>query len=661
MRKKLSLLTMKTLFGLTLLDQSASALTLNGKKVNFSTPEEKKTIKTRALVSGYKTIIVKFDAPLSETAKDKLYAFGVSSIVYAGDLSYYIYAKRSVIDTLNCKEFGVVGHTDMLRDFRFKKESGLSLLNLGAYQNFNLLFLSELSFNEVEKYLEDNGIKATVIKALPSLRQAQVEVASTDVEKLKSLSLIQYMDRSQSMKIVYGEKVDRNAVTAKNLKVSKLWSGTYNLNGENMSIGVVDGGVVRSTHQEFTSNGVTRIINKSNSDTNFHATHVAGTIVAEGDKSIARGMANKATVYSYSFSDVAFAESFLKLYSSDGVLLSNHSYGYSDKIRLGEYDSDAATQDKAVSNNPFLNVFEAAGNDGEISGYADYGIIKGPGNSKNIFTIGALNINSNKVAKLSSTGPVDDGRIKPDLCARGEYISSTTDETDSSYATMSGTSMATPAATGAAALIMQQYKRTTGGFDVRHDVLKSIMVNTAVDKENAGPDYKVGFGMIDAKAAVDTVKTIGTSGSLVSINSVTNKGEKVYNFSHSGGKFKTTLSWVDVEANPSSSVTLVNDLDMILVNRDSGAKFYPYTLDKNNPSALAKTNKANRVDNIEQIEVSNLPQGNYQLIIKGYEIISNSQEFALASNVAIFGSNSIETLRPSQLKNFAKTMHGGIL
>jgi len=190
------------------------------------------------------------------------------------------------------------------------------------------------------------------------------------------------------------------------------------------------------------------------------------------------------------------------------------------------------------------------------------------------------------------------------------------------------------------------------------------MVNTAVDKENAGPDYKVGFGMIDAKAAVDTVKTIGTSGSLVSIDKVTNNtenGEKVYNFSHSGGKFKTTLSWVDVEANPSSSVTLVNDLDMILVNRDSGAKFYPYTLDKNNPSALAKTNKANRVDNIEQIEVSNLPQGNYQLIIKGYEIISKSQEFALASNVAIFGSNSIETLRPSQLKNFAKTMHGGIL
>jgi preprotein translocase subunit SecB len=84
-------------------------------------------------------------------------------------------------------------------------------------------------------------------------------------------------------------------------------------------------------------------------------------------------------------------------------------------------------------------------------------------------------------------------------------------------------------------------------------------------------------------------------------------------------------------------------------------------LDKNNPNAVAKTDKANKVDNIEQIEVSTLPQGNYELIIKGHMIIDGSQDFALASNVAIFGINSIETLRPSRLKNFAKIIYDGIL
>ena len=52
MRKKLSLITLKTLFGLTLLDQSAAALTLNGKKVNFSNDKKEIQIKTRKVTRG---------------------------------------------------------------------------------------------------------------------------------------------------------------------------------------------------------------------------------------------------------------------------------------------------------------------------------------------------------------------------------------------------------------------------------------------------------------------------------------------------------------------------------------------------------------------------------------------------------------------------------
>jgi subtilisin family serine protease len=663
MRRKLSLITMKILFGITIFDQSATALMLNGKKVDFaSNHDNQKKVKTRALSDRYKTIIVKFNTPLTSELKEKFYSSGVSSIIYAGDLSYYFYAKEALLENLDFSESDFVGMSEMRSEYRLKDESGITTFSQEDYQNFNILFLEELTASEVKSYLDKHGVDAVVLRALPELREAKIEVATKDLQKLKKLDLIQYMDRSQSMKTVHGKRVNRNYVIAKNIYVSKLWKDGYNLNGENMSVGVVDGGSVRATHQEFTKDGYSRIINRSNDDTNFHATHVAGTIAAEGDKSNVRGMANRVTIYSYSFNDVAFAESFLKLYRNDGVLFSNHSYGYNDKIRLGEYDSDAATQDKAVSNNPFLNVFEAAGNDGKDPSYADYGIIKGPGNSKNIFTIGALDITSTAVASLSSTGPVDDGRIKPDLCVRGERITSSSDESDSSYLTMSGTSMATPAATGAATLIAQQYRRTTGGFDIRHDVLKSIMINTAVDKENPGPDYKVGFGMIEAQKAVDVVKSIGTGASLVVAGSVSHGEKKVYDFKlDRSGSFKTTISWVDIESNPSSSVTLVNDIDMLLINKSTGAKYYPYTLDKDNPNAPAKSDRANRVDNIEQIEVSNLPKGDYQLEIIGHKIISNSQEFAISSNIALKGENSIETLRPSNLKCFAKTMHRGIL
>ncbi len=650
-----------TTFTLALFTQNSSALTLNSTKVDFKNLSDNSNKESRSLKYENETIIVKFDAPLNSSVKNRFYKSGVETIVYAGDFSYYFYAKKSILNKLNFQNIGFIEKAQMQSKYRYSS-NGLITLGHSAYQKFNILFLREMSKSQIQSYLDENGINATVLKAIPSLREAKVEVSTADLPKLKELHLIQYMDTIKNMITVNGEKTNRNLSTAKNSNISDLWSGKYNLNGENMKIGIVDGGIVRSTHQEFNVNGISRIFNKSNVDVNFHATHVAGTIIAEGDKKSARGMANRAKLFSYGFGDVAFSESVMELYKNDGVLLSNHSYGYSDKTELGEYDSAAASQDKAVENNPFLNIIQASGNDGDSANYSDFGIIKGPGNSKNILTIGALNINSTGVADISSTGPVRDGRIKPDLCIRGEYIQSSTDEGDDSYAIMSGTSMATPAATGSAALISQQYKRSTGGYDIRHDTLKSIMINTAIDKENKGPDYKVGFGMINAKAAVDVVLTIETDNPLMQLGSISHGREYVYNFTQSKNlKFKTTISWVDKSANPASDATLVNDIDIILVNNTTGKKYYPYTLDKLNPNALAVANKENRVDNIEQIEIDNLEKGSYKLIVKGAKIISDIQEFTIVANNSIFNSGNIQTLKPSNLISFAKTIHSSIL
>ena len=142
MRKKVSALTIKTVFGLVLLDQSASALTLNGKKVNFST-EDKDVKKSRAMSSNaYKTIVVQFDTPLTEKMKREFYSLGVSSIVYAGDLGYYFYAKVAVLDKLSFSSCGFVGQSDMQSSYRYKS-SGLSTFSNDGYETFNILFLEE--------------------------------------------------------------------------------------------------------------------------------------------------------------------------------------------------------------------------------------------------------------------------------------------------------------------------------------------------------------------------------------------------------------------------------------------------------------------------------------------------------------------------------------
>jgi hypothetical protein len=612
------------------------------------------------------TIMIEASSPLSENEKEAMYATGVESIVYVGNLHYYLYGSMDSIEksldvSKKITEAKAIVPSSKVSKHLVEHEDGLSSLGNGAPLNFNILLIKEMSEASLEHYFEEAGIKANISHVMQELKSAKIRIAAEDYEKVKNLPIVQYMDRSHSLGLNDSSKEVRNGKSTNYENITPLWRDSYHLNGEGMSVAVIDGGFVRKSHQEFVENGVSRVFLKGDGgDFADHATHVAGTITADGDDSKARGVANKSKLYSYTFLENSFADVTLKIYQEDAVLISNHSYGYSDMSKLGEYDTEAAKQDRAVSGNPFLNIFEAAGNDGEDTSYPAYGKIKGPGNSKNILTIGALNVNTSGVARFSSNGPTLDGRIKPELCARGESIYSTGSSSDNDYFWMSGTSMATPSVTGIGVLASQAYKRVSGGYDIRHDILKACMINSAVDKGRKGPDFDAGFGMVDAKATVDMINSLSTSKPLIYADSVKNGETKRLLFGMpNSGKFKATISWIDPEASPSASKALVNDIDMWLEN-SAGKRFYPYTLNAENPTALATNNRANHVDNNEQIEVAYLPKGSYTLVIHGSLIVTQSQEFALASNVSISNDSHLDVLLPSQLHNFAKVMQNAL-
>ena len=612
------------------------------------------------------TIMIEASSPLTKIEQESIYATGVESVVYIGELRYYLYGSMdSIHEALGVTEKitqakAVVPSSKVSKHLN-ENEEGLSSLANGAPLHFNILLLKEMSKGALEAYFEEAGIQAKISHVTQGLKSAKIRVSAEDYEKVKNLPLIQYMDRSHTLGLNDSVKQGRNAKSAKYENITALWQNSYHLNGEGMSVAVVDGGFVRKSHQEFVDKGVSSVFLKGDGgDFADHATHVAGTIMADGDDSKARGVANMSSLYSYTFLESSFADVTLKIYQNDGVLISNHSYGYSDMSKLGEYDTEASKQDRAVSGNPFLNIFEAAGNDGEDTSYPAYGKIKGPGNSKNILTIGALNTNASGVARFSSNGPTLDGRIKPELCARGESVYSTGASSDDDYFWMSGTSMATPSVTGIGVLASQAYKKVSGGYDIRHDILKACMINTAVDKGRKGPDFDAGFGMVDARATVDTIESLSSSKPLIYADSVKNGESKRLSFTMPrSGKFKTTISWIDPEANPAAAKALVNDIDMWLENA-AGEKFYPYTLNAVNPTALAMKNRQNHVDNNEQVEVDNLPKGAYTLVIEGALIVTSKQEFALVSNVSISDDSHLDVLQPSKLHNFAKVMQNAL-
>ncbi len=117
----------------------------------------------------------------------------------------------------------------------------------------------------------------------------------------------------------------------------------------------------------------------------------------------------------------------------------------------------------------------------------------------NVFSIGALNKGSQTIASFSSRGPspCDQKTIKPEVSARGYSVRSSIP--GNRYASMSGTSMATPHVAGAVALLRDVWPEVTV------DRAKRILMETADDLGSTGEDNTYGWGRINCQKAYDKI------------------------------------------------------------------------------------------------------------------------------------------------------------
>jgi len=455
----------------------------------------------------------------------------------------------------------------------------------------------------------------------------------------------------------------------------------YNVNGSGVTVGVWDAGSVLSNHQEFGS----RITVKDGSADNFHATHVGGTIAAAGVDANAEGMAPEALIYSYDW-NTDEAEMTAVAASAPAqagkIYVSNHSYGaaggwrgsgthwYWDRdintpydYNFGRYSSSVREWDEIIYNAPYYLVCKSSGNDrndgptdGETVYYYDganhvpivytntlhpkgdgvykvgYDCITTKGNAKNILTVGATldavsggtrDPASGTITSFSSWGPADDGRIKPDVVGNGYELISTYNVASNAYATMSGTSMSSPNVAGSAALLLNVYDNEVGSGAMRASTLKGLLIHTADDIGNAGPDYVYGWGLVNVKAAADTIKAgydPVIMSALIDEQRLDAGNNKVtYTQGASGTEdLAVTICWTDPPGtwtglHDSRTPVLVNDLDLLLIAPD-GTTNHPYVLDYSNPSALATTGDNIR-DNVEQVRIAS-PQTTGQYTIE---------------------------------------------
>jgi len=445
-----------------------------------------------------------------------------------------------------------------------------------------------------------------------------------------------------------------NVAAARSTRVNHLNIGGstgLNLDGQNMTAYVWDGGPLRLTHQEFDgaggnnrvsiNDGVTAI--NSNS---FHSQHVTGTIMASGFVAAAKGMAPQARALTHEWNnDLAEATT----EAANGMLLSNHSYGFrADLIPdwyFGAYIQDSQDWDNLQYNSPYYLQVVAAGNDGNdnssnaspLNGNSSYDKLSGTSTSKNTMVVANgqdANINNDgtfvsvTINGSSSEGPTDDMRIKPDITGNGTGVYSTYDNADDAYNSISGTSMASPNVMGSLLLLQQHYNNVNASY-MRAATLKGLALHTADDAGISGPDAIFGWGLLNAKAAAEAITA---NGGATQIQELTLSPGQTFtlNVDSDGlNPLLASISWTDPAGTANTGTTnlttpvLVNDLD---IRVSQGASTYsPYRLTAVNANGTGDNN----VDPYERVDIATA-NGTYTITVthKG-SLSGGSQNFSL--------------------------------
>jgi hypothetical protein len=404
-------------------------------------------------------------------------------------------------------------------------------------------------------------------------------------------------------------------------------------------------------------------INNSEWDTHGHGTHVAGTVAGDnfanpiihdpGD-----GMAPGAKLVmqdgGYQVDPCADLPGigcpvvdlnplFQQAYTQ-GARLHTNSYGdQEDTFPQNNYTAASQDVDEFMWNHKDFQIFFAAGNSGPGNGS-----VGSPSTAKNVLSVGATQHASSaeSMAFFSSCGPTDDNRIKPDLTIPGENVVSARNDfnvttNNCGEATLSGTSMASPAAAGFGALARQYYTdgfypsgaATPGdAFTPTSALVKATLLNSAQNMTGVSPPIPSncqGWGRIlldnalffpgDARhlwVSDDTTGfPMGSSGETRSYDFTVNS---------SSVPFKVSLVWTDFPSTPAAMPHLNDDLDLEVVG--PGGTFLGNVFSGGQSTTGGSPDRRNTVEQVLRLAPT---PGTYTVTARSFTVPNGPQPFAL--------------------------------
>jgi hypothetical protein len=379
--------------------------------------------------------------------------------------------------------------------------------------------LEDVRASAIEEMIEVNpNIESRIINNYEKVFHGiAVDIPEEQVSEIRDLPSVKQVFRNKEVRPVLEESVNQ-------ISANEIWdlldAEGISVRGTGITIGIIDTGV-DYTHADLggcLGQGCKVIdgfdfVNNDNDpmDDHGHGTHVAATAAGNG---ILKGVAPDAKVVAYKVLNAGGSGSFSGVINAiERSVDPNQDGNFEDhldviSLSLGGSGNPDDPQSQAIDNAVDAGVIAviAAGNSGPSSE-----TIGSPGTARKAITVGAVN-KCDIIADFSSRGAVSwSGGIllKPDLVAPGVSICAAQWEDawassqciDTEHTAISGTSMATPHVSGAAALLLQAHPEWTP------DVVKSALMATSLD---------IGLDVLDQGAG--RIHTVDANNAEISTN-----------------------------------------------------------------------------------------------------------------------------------------------
>jgi hypothetical protein len=561
--------------------------------------------------------VLAFEKPVTNAQQLALKAMGIELLSYLPDYSYQVRLKRMPMFS-QLYGAGVRAMINMPGSAKLGRE----LNTLLPSQQPETVLLLNLQLQAGVKWVEVKETLAgyeVVLTKSDYLNQglAQVNMPAKNITAISNLPFVAFLNTSHLESTVLNQR-ERGLFGLTNLTSSEV--AGRNLSGLGTAVGIGDN--ANPLHLDNTRN----VLNRNPSfTTNNHGRQVTGVVGGDGIiEERYKGVApNSLLIVDYF--DLVLTKS-ATYFTDFGMTVTNNSYftGLTGCPGNSDYNELSVYVDQQIYNNPFLQHIFAAGNDGGriCSGYPiSFATIKsGYQVGKNVLDVADYHVGTDVLNLSSSKGPVEDGRLKPELTASGVAVITTS--SNNGYSQAFGTSFSSPYVAGVWALLTERYKQLHANSLPKSALLKAALCNSADDRGNAGPDYSYGFGFVNSRRSVETIEGNRYSTGVLSTGGTSSQNIAV---PANTKQVKVMLYWHDKEASPLASTALVNDLDLSVT--DGVTNYLPWIL---NPSPATVNNPAvrgfDRINNIEQVTIDN-PGASITINLSGFNVPNGPQEY----------------------------------